>query len=267
MSNAKSKMLVIVSAVFLVLVGIGLYILFEKQGYGNYKRGEVISYNLKDYVDTTLLTYNDYDDVYTSINVSKVTIKNIEDSPEINSFEMREEEIIGYIKDYYEEMHKEDYLPASSVDSVIKTQINGTVLSVYYEVDFLLDKDIYEDNEKKYITTIKIDLATNKVLSTEDLLSKYNYTKEYISEKIFEEDVMIDKGQIVIDKSTNISLTEDDIVRKKDTYVNGIISEFNNIMKVYIEKGTLVIVYDTKELNDLFFDNYFETNIKTKYLK
>ena len=266
MSNKKVKLLVIGAAFVLLLAGAGLYILFDKQGYSNYKKGKVVSYNVKDYIETVPLVYNDYNNVYSSINVSKVNIKNINNN-EINDFIYREDEIISYINDYYEEIElKGNYTSNNSVTSSIKTQINGTVLSVFYEVDFVLDENMFEDNNKSYITVINIDLATEKVLKSEDLLSKYNYTKEYISEKIFEEDVLISNGQIVINKNTNISLTQDDIIRK-NSYVEGIINQFDNIMKVYIENNSLAIVYDEKELKDLFFDNKFETNIKVRYLK
>ncbi len=266
MSNAKTKMLVIFSALFLVLVGLSLYTVFDRQGFGEKKQRKVISYNIKDYTETTSLAYDNYTDVYTSIKVSRISIKNIAND-EITSFLEKENEFLGYIDDYYNEMKKDNYTPVSSVESTTKAQINGTVLSVYYEVDFNLDEDIFEDDEKKYITTINIDLATEKVLSIDDLLSKYSYTKEYISEKLFEEDIMISDGEVVIDKNTNISYTKSDVVRKKEVYVNGIINEFDNIMEVYIENSSLVIVYDTKELKGLFFDNYFDTNIKTRYLK
>ena len=104
-------------------------------------------------------------------------------------------------------------------------------------------------------------------LSNNDLLGKYNYTKEYIAEKILDEDLLISNGQVVIDKNTNISLTKEDIERKKSDYVNRIISEFDNIIKVYIENNSLVLVYDKKELNDLFFDNDYNNELKVRYLK
>lgn len=267
MSNNKAKLLVIVSAVILLFLGAGLYILFDKQGYSNYKKGEVVSYNLKDYIETVPIVFNDYDDVYSSINVSKVNIKNINNDA-ISVFSEQEDEIISYITDYYKELETiENYVPVNSVSSNIKTQINGTVLSVFYEVNFVLDENIFEDSNKSYIAVINIDLATEKALSNDDLLSKYNYTKEYISEKIFEEDVLISNGQVVIDKNTNISLTQDDISRKKESYVDVIINQFDNIMKVYIENNSLAISYDEKELKNLFFDNKFDTNIKIRYLK
>ena len=74
----------------------------------------------------------------------------------------------------------------------IKTQINGAVLSIYYQVNFNLDENIFEDNIKSYITTLNIDLGTNKILTNDDLLSKYSYTKEYIADKLFTENVLID---------------------------------------------------------------------------
>lgn len=267
MNNKQAKLLVVVAAIFLLLSGMGLYVLFEKQGYGDTKKRNIVTYDIKDYIETVPVIYNDYGNVYDSINVSRIKIKNIANS-DINLFLEREEELINYITGYYNEIGaKEDYLPINTATSVIKTQINGTILSVLYEIDFSLDEDIFDDNKRSYIITTNIDLATEKVLSSDDLLSKYNYTKEYISEKIFEEDVLISKGQIVIDKNTNISLTKDDIERKKEIYIDGIINQFDNIIKVYIENNSLAIVYDKKELNGIFFDNSFDTDIKIRYLK
>ena len=119
----------------------------------------------------------------------------------------------------------------------------------------------------KYVITTNIDLGTNKVLSNNELLGKYNYTKEYIAEKIFDEDLLISNGQVVIDKNTNISLTKEDIERKKSDYVNRIISEFDNIIKVYIENKSLTLVYNKRDLRGIFFDNEFDSEIIIRYLK
>lgn len=115
--------------------------------------------------------------------------------------------------------------------------------------------------------TLNIDLRTNKILTTEDLLLKYNYTKEYISEKIFNDDVLIGNDEVVIDKNTNISLTKNDIEKKKNEYMQRITDDFNNIIKVYIENNSLVLVYNKKDLNDLFFENAYNNELKIKYLK
>ena len=40
------------------------------------------------------------------------------------------------------------------------------------------------------LLTLNIDLKTNKILTTEDLLLKYSYTKEYIAEKLFNNDTL-----------------------------------------------------------------------------
>ena len=119
----------------------------------------------------------------------------------------------------------------------------------------------------KYVITTNIDLGTNKVLSNNDLLGKYNYTKEYIAEKIFDEDLLISNGQVVIDKNTNISLTKEDIERKKSDYVNRIISEFDSIIKMYIEDKSLTLVYNKRDLRGIFFDNEFDSEIIIRYLK
>ena len=62
-------------------------------------------------------------------------------------------------------------------------------------------------------------------------------------------------------------LTKEDIERKKNDYVNRIISEFDNIIKVYIENKTLVLVYNKRDLRGIFFDNDFDSEIITRYLK
>lgn len=267
MSNKTEKWLVIITATILLLAGAIMYTIFDKKGYTTSTSNNYVNYNVNDYVEIYPITYDEYSNVYSDINVSKVNIKNI-DNKITKDFIYREEEIIEYISRYYKEIDvRNDYVPINTVYSTIKAQINGAVLSVFYEVDFTLDKNIFTDNIKSYIVTLNVDLGTNKILTKEDLLSKFNYSKNYIADKLFNEEVLIDKGQIVIDKDTNISLTQSDIERKKDSYVSRIISEFDNIIDMYIENNSLVLVYDSKELKNIFFDNKFETNIKFRYLK
>lgn len=267
MNDKQVRVLIIFSAVFLLLSGAILYVIFDKQGMGNNKTSHYVNYDVNNYVEITPVVFNDYNNVYSSINVSKVDIKNISEDLTENFIE-KEEEIISYITGYYNEINADSgYVPINTVSSIIKTQINGAVLSVFYQLDFNLDENIFDDNIKSYIVAINVDLGTNKILTKEDLLSKYSYSREYIADKLFNEDVLIDKGQVVIDKNTNISLTRNDIERKKEEYVNRIISEFDNIIEMYIENNSLVLVYDTKELKNIFFDNKFETDIKFRYLK
>lgn len=267
MNDKKVRGFVILTAVFLLLAGAVLYIVFDRLGEGNSKSKNYVNYNVNDYIEVYPVVFNGYSNVYSSINVSKIDIKNI-DEDITESFIQKEEEIINYITGYYKEINaNSSYVPVNTVYSSIKTQINGAVLSVFYEVDFILDQSIFDDNTKSYIATLNIDLATNKVLTVEDLLSKYDYTKDYIADKLFNEDVLIEKSQVVIDKNTNISLTRNDIERKKNEYINRIISDFDNIIDVYIENNSLVLVYDSKELKNIFFDNEFDTDVKFRYLK
>jgi len=266
MSDKKVRNLVIIASIMLLFAGAILYITFDRLGLGK-KTSNYVNYNVNDYIEVSPVTFNDYTDVYSSINVSRVDIKNIDESI-TEDFISKEEEIIGYITGYYKEMNTSTfYEPVNTVSSTIKTQINGAVLSIFYRLDFNLDASIFEDNIKTYVITTNIDLGTNKILTYDDLLSKYNYTRDYIADKVFNEDVLIDKGQVVIDKNTNISLTKSDIERKKEEYVGRIISEFDNIIDMYIESGSLVLVYDKKELKNVFFDNKFDTDVKFRYLK
>lgn len=269
MSEKTAKVLVVVSAIFLLLVGFGLYKLFEYQGINKDTTSrKIVNYDIKDYVETVPVVFNGYSNVYSKINVSRVTLKDL-DNDVIKNFMDEEDKLIEYITTYYNEINNEveNYIPSNEVTSSIKMQINGAILSIYYELDFNLDKNIYSNNIKKYVITTNIDLATGRILSNNDLLKKYNYTRKYIVEKIFDEDLIIDNGQIVIDKNTNISLTKEDIERNKEEYINELITEFDNFINMYIDNKTLVIVYNKSELRNMFFDNEFDSELIVRYLK
>ena len=269
MSEKTAKVLVVVSAIFLLLVGFGLYKLFEYQGINKDTTSrKIVNYDIKDYVETVPVVFNGYSNVYSKINVSRVTLKDL-DNDVIKNFMDEEDKLIEYITTYYNEINNEveNYIPSNEVSSSIKMQINGAILSIYYELDFNLDKNIYSNNIKKYVITTNIDLATGRILSNNDLLKKYNYTRKYIVEKIFDEDLIIGNGQIVIDKNTNISLTKEDIERNKEEYINELITEFDNFINMYIDNKTLVIVYNKSELRNMFFDNEFDLELIVRYLK
>lgn len=269
MSEKTAKVLVVVSAIFLLLVGFGLYKLFEYQGINKDTTSrKIVNYDIKDYVETVPVVFNGYSNVYSKINVSRVNLKDL-DNNVIKSFMDEEDKLIEYITTYYNEINNEveNYIPSNEVSSSIKMQINGAILSIYYELDFNLDKNIYSNNIKKYVITTNIDLATGRILSNNDLLKKYNYTRKYIVEKIFDEDLIIGNGQIVIDKNTNISLTKEDIERNKEEYINELITEFDNFINMYIDNKTLVIVYNKSELRNMFFDNDFDSELIVRYLK
>lgn len=268
MNERKIRIFVILTAILFLILGAIMFFMFDRQGLGKNKTNGFIDYNINDYINITPVVFNNYGDVYSSINVSRISFSNI-DEELTEDFLIKQNEFIDYITGYYNQinMSNSNYGAVSTVTSTIKNQINGAVLSVFYKLDFVLDENVFSDNIKSYIITFNIDLRTNKILTINDLLLKYDYSKDYISDKLFNEDILIEKGQIVVDKATNISLTKNDIERKKNDYVNKIISEFDNIINIYIENYSLVLVYNVDELKSIFFDNEFDTDIKFKYLK
>ena len=58
MSGKTAKALVIFSALFLILLGVGLYKLFEYQGYDKKETNKFINYNVKDYIETTPIIFS-----------------------------------------------------------------------------------------------------------------------------------------------------------------------------------------------------------------
>jgi len=268
MEQKKIRIFVVLTALLFLIAGTTLFIVFQRQGLNKSKVNSYINYNVNDYVKISPVVFNNYGNVYSSINVSRIRFSNIDESL-TEEFILKQEEFINYITGYYNQINvcNSNYGPVSLVSSSIKTQINGAVLSVFYRLDFILDESVFSDNVKSYIVTVNIDLRTNKILTGNDLLLKYDYSKDYISDKLFNEDVLVDKGQIVVDKATNMSLTRSDIERKKIDYVNKIISEFDNIINMYIDNSSLVLVYNVDDLKSIFFDNEFDTDIRFKYLK
>lgn len=267
MSDKKAKVLIFGSALFLIITGVFLYKLFEYQGYDQEKeKNAYIDYEVNDYTVVSEVTMDGYSDVFNDIDINKVSFKNI-DSSLTKDFINKEEELISYVKRYYNEIKKDEYTNNNKAYSKVKTIVNDTILSVYYEMEFVFDDTMYKDNIKNYIITFSIDLRTAKVLTNDDLLNKYNYTKDYIGEKIYNDDILISDSEILIDKNTNISLTKKDIERKKKDYINRIVTDFDNLVKLYVERDTLVLVYDTKDIKNMFFSDEFITNIKVRYLK
>lgn len=267
MNDRKVRGLVLFVAVILLLAGSLLFFIFDKQGMTKNKNGNYISYNVDDYVEIMPLIFCDYFDVYNKIDVSKINIKNLS-SELIQEFENEQRQVIEYITLYYKQIKSKDiYSNINTVISTTKAQVNGTILSIYHRIDFDLDSNIFVNTNKNYVIICNIDLRTNKILTNDDLLSKYNYSKEYIAEKFFIEDILINNGQIVIAKDTNISLTRKDIERKKDDYIKRIIEEFDDIVTTYVDNGSLVLTYDKKDLKSIFFDNEFDTQIRERYLK
>ena len=95
MSERTAKLLVIISAIILLVIGFGLYKVFEYYGFGEgTSNKKIVNYDIKDYVETTPVVFNNYSNVYNKINVSKVNLKNI-NIESTSTFLNEEEELIN----------------------------------------------------------------------------------------------------------------------------------------------------------------------------
>ena len=171
---------------------------------------------------------------------------------QINYFD----DIISFRKFIYDLRKEKESLPKYAKGTFDKGMINA-----YIEKDIEINSALY--HKKLYMASHELF----HIMYDELILKKYNYTRKYIVEKIFDEDLIIGNGQIVIDKNTNISLTKEDIERNKEEYINELITEFDNFINMYIDNKTLVIVYNKSELRNMFFDNDFDSELIVRYLK
>ena len=268
MSKKKADLIIFGTMILLILVGVVLYIDFDRRGLSKSNKNNTISYNVKDYVESYPVMQDEYLDVFSSVNVSYVNLINL-DSSICSSFFSLENELNNYIDMYYDEIKSQvgsDYIPVNTVSSTIKTSISNAVLSIYYELDFGLDGTYFNETVKKYFITFNVDLGTNKVIDSDDLFIKYDYKKEDIAEKIYEYEIRIPKDDILIDKESNLSFTGEEIEKKKEKYVQRISLEFDNIIRVYIENNSLVVVYNNGELKELFFDYDYTDELVFRYL-
>ena len=113
MSDKNTKILIIASAVALLLSGLILYKVFDAQGYSEHRANGYVNYKVNDYIEVTPVVFNKYNDFYSSVNVSRVNIKNINNN-DIEDFIKMEDEIIGYIDAYYNEIDvTSGYVPVS----------------------------------------------------------------------------------------------------------------------------------------------------------
>lgn len=179
MSEKTVKALVVVSAIFLLLVGFGLYKLFEYQGINKDTTSrKIVNYDIKDYVETVPVVFNGYSNVYSKINVSRVTLKDL-DNDVIKNFMDEEEKLIEYITTYYNEINNEveNYIPSNEVSSSIKMQIigNGQIV-IDKNTNISLTKEDIERNKEEYINELitEFDNFINMYIDNKTLVIVYN---------------------------------------------------------------------------------------------
>ena len=74
MSERTAKLLVVISAIILLLVGFGLYKVFEYYGFGeSTSNKKIVNYDIKDYVETTPVVFNNYSNTSVRTNLLDLT--------------------------------------------------------------------------------------------------------------------------------------------------------------------------------------------------
>ena len=77
MNEKKIRIFVVVTAFIFLFAGAFLFFIFDRQGFVKKEASGYINYNINDYIEISPVVFNNYDDVYSGISVSRISFKNL----------------------------------------------------------------------------------------------------------------------------------------------------------------------------------------------
>lgn len=135
-------------------------------------------------------------------------------------------------------------------------QVNGNILSVYYEI--IVSNEM---GEQPHIVVTNIDLKNNKVLSDREVLALANGGFDQIALKNYNELLpVIEKCEEVENNCHVLArgggfITLKDYTENKDKYINNIINGLDDVIFCYIKDGIVKYDYQKVRLDNLFYIN------------
>ena len=210
---------------------------------------DATNYVLMEEVDTTK-----YMDLYSSVNLKKISFKNLTNES-TKEFTNKQDEIIKsledsisvnkeFVNEYNKEHNVTGYKSTSKLESIILTNINNNILSVLY----LIEDEVDYKKVNNYIANLFVDTVSKNLLSSEEVLSKYGLSKEGISRRVFD---------LVIEGKDN----KDELTKEADSYSSKIIDNFDKYIYLYFNSDGIYLKYNKSDISNYLFNSSLD-NVK-----
>lgn len=208
---------------------------------------DVTNYVLMEEVDTTK-----YMDLYSSVNLKKISFKNLTNES-TSEFSNKQDEIIKsledsisvnkeFVNEYNKEHNVTGYKSTSKLESIILTNINNNILSVLY----LIEDEVDYKKVNNYIANLFVDTVSKNLLSSEEVLSKYDLSKEGISRRVFD--------LVTLGKDNKNELT-----KEADSYSSKIIDNFDKYIYLYFNSDGIYLKYNKSDISNYLFNSSLDS--------
>ena len=208
---------------------------------------DVTNYVLMEEVDTTK-----YMDLYSSVNLKKISFKNLTNES-TKEFTDKQDEIIKsledsisvnkeFVNEYNKEHNVTGYKSTSKLESIMLTNINNNILSVLY----LIEDEVDYKKVNNYIANLFVDTVSKNLLSSEEVLSKYGLSKEGISRRVFD---------LVIEGKDN----KDELTKEADSYSSKIIDNFDKYIYLYFNSDGIYLKYNKSDISNYLFNSSLDS--------
>ena len=208
---------------------------------------DATNYVLMEEVDTTK-----YMDLYSSVNLKKISFKNLTNES-TKEFTDKQDEIIKsledsisvnkeFVNEYNKEHNVTGYKSTSKLESIILTNINNNILSVLY----LIEDEVDYKKVNNYIANLFIDTVSKNLLSSEEVLSKYGLSKEGISRRVFD---------LVVEGKDN----KDELTKEADSYSSKIIDNFDKYIYLYFNSDGIYLKYNKSDISNYLFNSSLDS--------
>ena len=208
---------------------------------------DATNYVLMEEVDTTK-----YMDLYSSVNLKKISFKNLTNES-TKEFTDKQDEIIKsledsisvnkeFVNEYNKEHNVTGYKSTSKLESIILTNINNNILSVLY----LIEDEVDYKKVNNYIANLFVDTVSKNLLSSEAVLSKYGLSKEGISRRVFD---------LVIEGKDN----KDELTKEADSYSSKIIDNFDKYIYLYFNSDGIYLKYNKSDISNYLFNGSLDS--------
>lgn len=208
---------------------------------------DVTNYVLMEEVNTTK-----YMDLYSSVNLKKISFKNLTNES-TKEFTDKQDEIIKsledsisvnkeFVNEYNKEHNVTGYKSTSKLESIILTNINNNILSVLY----LIEDEVDYKKVNNYIANLFVDTVSKNLLSSEEVLSKYGLSKEGISRRVFD--------LVTLGKDNKNELT-----KEADSYSSKIMDNFDKYIYLYFNSDGIYLKYNKSDISNYLFNSSLDS--------